>query len=220
MRYGQRLCSEYPCLIEPERFAGCSICALPLKKTPSEEGIICPECRYRRPPFSSIHSLSPFSPRTRVIIHQMKYLKNSSVAKCLGWQLAIFLTTVAPFLILENSVIVPVPITLGKLFRRGFNQSALMAKYLSRITGIPYLAWGLRRVAEFSPQAGRTAMERQLLTQGVFRINTLNRKIYKNIILLDDVATTLATLNAAAGEIRNVLGTKVNIYGLTAARSL
>lgn len=149
----------------------------------------------------------------------MKYGKDSKVAKCLGSQLAIYVTRVAPFLIEEDSVIIPVPLTFRKLFTRGFNQSDLMGKKLSRLTGIPFMPRALRRLVEFSPQAGKMAKERRLLTQEVFRINSLNTRAYKNIILLDDVATTLATLNACTKEIMNAYGNGVSAYGLIASRS-
>lgn len=149
----------------------------------------------------------------------MKYLKDSTVAKCLGRQLAFFLTRAAPFLIGDYSVIIPVPLTLGKLFKRGFNQSALMGKHLARLTDIHYMPRGLRRVAEFSPQAGRPAGDRPLLTEGVFRIHSLNLEGRNNIILIDDVATTLATLNACTKALLDAFGKRISVFAVTAARS-
>jgi ComF family protein len=191
-----------------------------VKKTPLEEGLICPGCRTSTPLFTSLYSLSPYTPRAKEIIHRMKYLKDSTVAKCLGRQLALFLTGAAPFLIGDYSVIIPVPLTLGKLFKRGFNQSALMGKHLARLTGIHYMPRGLRRVAEFSSQAGRPAGERPLLTEGVFRIHSLNLEGRKNIILIDDVATTLATLNACTKALLDAFGKRISVFAVTAARSL
>jgi ComF family protein len=195
------------------------ICSQLIKYALAEDGVICSECVKSPPLFTSLYSLSPYTPRVRALIHQMKYGKDSKVAKCLGSQLAIYVIRVAPFLIEENSVIIPVPLTFRKHFTRGFNQTDLMGKNLSRLTGIPFMPRALRRVAEFSPQAGRMAKERQLLTQEVFRINSLNTRAYKNIILLDDVATTLATLNACTKEIMNACGNGVSVYGFIASRS-
>ncbi len=149
----------------------------------------------------------------------MKYGRDSRVARCIGAQLAIYVTRAAPFLLEKACVIIPVPLSLGKLFTRGFNQSELMGKNLSRLTGIPLAASALRRVAEFSSLAGKSAKERRLLAREAFRINSLNRRAHENIILLDDVATTLETLNACTKEIKSAWGSGVTVYGLTASRS-
>lgn len=134
--------------------------------------------------------------------------------------MAILLTARSPFLLHDRSVIVPVPITFKKIYKRGFNQSALIAKSLATLSGVPSFPGGLQRIVEFHPQTGRGRLERKRAMKEVFLINSLNMEGRKNIILLDDVATTLSTLNACTREIQRRFGQSLKVFGITAARSL
>lgn len=115
---------------------------------------------------------------------------------------------------------VPVPQTFSKTVKRGFNQSALIAKTFTRLTGMEFNPRGLKRVRDISPLPGKGRGERREITKGSFRINSLKGREGKNIILLDDVATTLSTLNECARAVNEGSGGKGCVSALTVARSL
>ncbi|RMG60757.1 MAG: ComF family protein [Deltaproteobacteria bacterium] len=119
----------------------------------------------------------------------------------------------------EKSLIVPVPLTLGKEFRRGFNQSLILAEEAGKVTGIPLSSTLLERKLSFSPSALLPKTEREVAVKGVFRCRTLRTPPPDHIILLDDVATTLATLTECAREIRRRLGKQPSLWCVTVARS-
>lgn len=99
-----------------------------------------------------------------------------------------------------NSVIVPVPLFEQKLFKRGYNQSWLLSKSLSKITGIPAVSDVLLRVRNTNTQANKTSKERFLNVKNAFKVNERYRNFIKNkeILIIDDVITTGATIFESA----------------------
>ena len=97
-------------------------------------------------------------------------------------------------------VIVPVPLHWTRLWKRHFNQSGLLAKELSKLSLIPYHPTLLRRVKKTPSQGPLTKIQRQDNVHNAFFIHKKHQEtIYnKRILLVDDVYTTGATLNACA----------------------
>jgi ComF family protein len=218
--YGKKLCRKFPCLIDSASGTRCIICSKLIKRSIRETGFVCSDCRTHPPPFSALYSLAPYTVHVKKIIHRLKYERNYRVGKCLGAQLTIHLASTAPFLISEKSVILPVPITFRKQVIRGFNQVAVMGKTVSRLTLMKFSQRAIRRIATPSGQTGKSERERAILVKGVFRINSLNPCGLENIILLDDVGTTLSTLRECSREIICSTRGKIKVYGLTVARSI
>jgi competence protein ComFC len=103
-------------------------------------------------------------------------------------------------LISSNSVLVPIPSHKAHIKKRGFNQSALIAKELSVKLNIPIVEDSLVRDRDKRYQAKLEVKERKSLKK-VFNIT---RKIdNKEIVLIDDVVTTGSTINKAAMSFKN-----------------
>jgi ComF family protein len=103
-------------------------------------------------------------------------------------------------LLTEADVLIPVPLHRGRLARRRFNQAALLARSVSDRSGVPLDAFALTRVKPTPPQVGLTRTQRAANMQGAFRVlaETRGHVEGKAVVLIDDVMTSGATINAAA----------------------
>ncbi|QEK38651.1 ComF family protein [Candidatus Cytomitobacter primus] len=116
--------------------------------------------------------------------------------------------------------IVPIPLHSWRLFWRGYNQSSILAKNLSKAIKIPYLDNGLLRVRFTGTQSTFNKADRWKNVKGAFEFNYEYEFRFKgkNILLLDDVTTTGATINFAAESLKKAGVNK--IYCVTLARSI
>lgn len=103
-------------------------------------------------------------------------------------------------LIAEADLVVPVPLHALRLWRRRFNQAALLARMLARESDLPCDVHALARVKRTRPQVGLTRTQRAENLQGAFRVpaSAKPRLAGRRVLLIDDVTTTGATGNAAS----------------------
>ena len=103
----------------------------------------------------------------------------------------------------ERALVVPVPLAAARVRERGFNQSALLASALARRWGVPEAADALARMRATRTQTRLTPGERLANVRGAFRVNpgTVSRVRGAHVVLVDDVVTTCATLNACAAAL-------------------
>jgi len=102
-----------------------------------------------------------------------------------------------------------VPLNRARLRERGYNQAAVLAKYAARYFGLPYARGLLVREGQALRQSTLRRGERQANVKGAFRLDIKKaRKYNKNaisgarIILIDDIATSMATINACAAALK------------------
>lgn len=105
--------------------------------------------------------------------------------------------------------LIPVPLSRERLLERGFNQSHILAKTLSRSTGLPLLTQGLIKTKDTPPQSLLGRKERQKNLRDVFEWKA-GVKVPKQAVLVDDVFTTGETMKAAMDCLRRegVLGVR------------
>jgi len=111
-------------------------------------------------------------------------------------------------------VVVPVPLHPRRLRERGYNQSALLARELSRRTGLPVVERTLQRITPTPPQVGLSASQRAANVQGAFRCGDEGLR-GRSVLLIDDVMTTGATLRACGEALLD--GQARAVWGLTVA---
>jgi ComF family protein len=114
-------------------------------------------------------------------------------------------------------LVIPVPISLSRRSERGYNQAALLARPMALYFGMNYQPRALKKSRETHSQVGLSFDERQANVQGAFIAERLIIQ-GKDVLVVDDVTTSGATLNSCAQALR-LAGAK-EVYCLTLARAL
>ena len=146
----------------------------------------------------------------RQTVLQFKYRHLKAAAATLG-ELIINSFNLQPR---PGEALIAVPLHPKRLRQRGYNQSALLAAELGKLTGLPVIEGALVRVRNTIPQARtKSAAERRSNVQGAFACQ--QQMNGRDILLIDDVCTTGATLDACAAALKSAgAGT---VRGLTLA---
>jgi competence protein ComFC len=150
----------------------------------------------------------------RKAIHELKYRNLKAISSCLAELLADYLRANP----VPGEVLVGVPLYPRRLRERGYNQSSLLARELSRRIGWPVVEDCLVRVKQAQPQVRAVDVEeRRRNVAGAFACR--DEKLGgKQIVLVDDVCTSGATLESCAAALKNKGATSV--WGLTLAREI
>lgn len=173
----------------------CSVCGVPFSGSGNSH--LCEDCLRKRPVFSSIFSPYLYQDTAMRAVQLFKFQKKMLVGKTMGILLGRFALNIWDKKELKEHVIVPVPLGKRRLRQRGFNQSLVLARYVSKAIGLPLDYLSLRRIKETEPQSLLKKDKRKKNVKGAFQVlgDRLKRK---NIILVDDVVTTGSTLNECA----------------------
>ncbi len=178
--------------------------------------LTCGRCRQGSPAFSKTRAVARYEGAMRDLILQFKHTDAEELTPLLGGWLAQAGGDLWP----DIDVIVPVPLTWSRLWRRQYNQAALLANEVSRLSAKPLLLGLLKRHRQASgSQEGLTQRQRQDKVRGAFYLDQqLKKQIAgKRILLIDDVLTSGATLNACAKVLRRP-GGAAEVMALVLAR--
>ena len=162
---------------------------------------------------AAVYAPHPFTGAVREAVHQFKYGGVAAAAP----DLAARMVAQARHHGLSADLIVPVPLHPRRLRQRGYNQAALLARELSRLLDIPLRERLLVRTGHSSPQAAATSKEQRVAAvRDAFRCDIPLSG--ERVLLIDDVCTTGATLNACGHALRAADGGTV--IGLTFAHEV
>lgn len=159
-----------------------------------------------------IRSVLLFEGPARAAIHYFKYRRAQELAKPLGGLLAEYWLSHP----IQVDLIVPVPLHPSRLRVRGYNQAALLAQQLGQRAGLPVDEGALRRIRATASQMRLDARQRRQNVQGAFHCPD-GRVRGQQVLLIDDVCTTGATLEACADALR--AGGAKAVWALTLARA-
>lgn len=184
---------------------GCRTCGTVTAYDPTG---ICQECRSIRPTFDRLIAFGIYEGGLKEVIHCMKFGKIKRLARMLGKELG-------QLDLPEADCIIPVPLSVHGLRRREFNQSAVLAKELSRINNIPLDLFGLNKSRETALQSSMSRTERIQNVKGAFSPGS--GVAGKRVMLVDDVVTTAATVNECSRVLMNAGA--VSVIVVAAARA-
>jgi competence protein ComFC len=181
---------------------------------PQPSGILCPGCVSWQADIDGIRSPFRFDGVIRQAIHQLKYRNLRALAAPLAGFLQDYLITNP----IPGEVLVPVPLHQKRLRERGYNQSHLLARELGKLTNLPVVNNGLTRQKHTPAQArSLTVDDRRSNVADAFTCRDQRLKD-KQVLLIDDVSTSGATLDACAAALKAAGATSV--WGLVLAREI
>ncbi len=181
-----------------------------LSHSPDHE---CLSCRRQPPRFDQSLSVGEFEGPLREAIHQFKYRPCRSLGAPLGAWMAEGVR-----MALRPDVVMPVPLHRKRLRQRGFNQSLLLAHGVSERSAILLSFDNLQRIRFTRPQVELSGEERMRNVSGAFALRHPAEVEGKQVLLIDDVYTTGATLSECA-EVLKEAGAS-SVIALTLARTL
>ena len=181
---------------------------------PQPSGILCPSCVGWRARIDGIRSPFRFDGVMRQAIYQLKYRNLRALAAPLAKLLNDYLSTNP----VPGEVLVPVPLHQKRLKERGYNQSSLLAHELGRLTNLPVVDNCLIRQRHAPPQARTSTVdERRSNVAHAFTCYD-DRLRDKQVLLIDDVSTSGATLDACAAALK-IAGASL-VWGLVLSREI
>ncbi len=192
----------------------CSICGAPFPSREIENHA-CGTCVTREVFFTMARALGYYEGPLQEAIHRWKYQERISLTPLFGeWMTGLLQRYWAPA---SLDLVVPVPLQRRRLQERGFNQALLLAKELSRRTGVPYHKSILQKKKPTLPQIHLSGPERERGVRGAFRVADRETIRGKMILLVDDVYTTGATVNECSKVLMNGGAKRVDVLTLAHA---
>ena len=179
----------------------------------SPDGSLCARCQANPPPFSQMRTWAAFKSPVREAIHRLKYKHDIGLGEALSRHLVELFD-------IQNwpvELVIPMPLNLNRLKERGYNQSVLLARPLALARSLVYTTRAVQRIRDTRPQVGLNAADRLQNVKDAFQAE---RALVtgKTILVVDDVATTGATIQACCTALLDA-GAR-SVYALTLARSI
>jgi ComF family protein len=157
---------------------------------------LCPGCQLAPPLFRRARAALRYDAQGRRLVLPFKHADRTEFAATLGP----FMARAGAALLHETDLLVPVPLHRVRLFRRRYNQAALLATAISRLARRPCLLDALLRHRATGSLGEKSAAERTSEVTGAFAVrpSRAERLVGKRVLLIDDVMTSGATANACA----------------------
>lgn len=193
-------CAACDCALPYLDAPHCPVCALP---TPGGE--ICGQCLQHSPAFTRATAVFGYTFPLDKLMQAMKYGEQIALARAFAGKLARRIDkTNLP------DCAIPMPLHPAKLRERGFNQSLLLAARVARELDVKLLHNTCQRVRDTPPQSALPWKERKKNVRGAFRCDA--DLTGKRVVLVDDVMTTGASLDALATAVQKMGASEIGVW--------
>ena len=182
--------------------SGCRICGLPLQATDAET---CARCLAIPPRIERTRAAVSYDDLSRGLAIRLKYGRKVGIARTMAHYMAPLVSCSG------DALLVPVPLHRSRLWTRGFNQSALVARELSRRLRLASDPTVLRRTRRTPLLKGMSLLQRRKAVAGAFRVADKAAVAGKTIVLIDDVLTTGSTAEACARALKRAGAARVEL---------
>lgn len=146
------------------------------------------------------------------LLHDLKYRGNRKIGHYFGRRMGVHLLQHPPAEPID--ALVPLPMFASKEKKRGFNQADTICEGMAAVTGFPLIKNAVIRKDNAATQTRKNRKERWENIQGGFRLVSADRVANKHLLLVDDVVTTGATLEACGRELMRAPNTRLSIAAL------
>lgn len=205
------ICDSCYLRIRPVPSPYCQICGRPMRRAG-----LCRACEGQGKPYVRRRAVGIYESVLTEAIKALKYRGRLSVAMRLGKMMSRLALTDTDMSSVD--VIVPVPLHRVRQRERGYNQALLLSEEISREMSLPVLAGSLVRTRFTKQQTRLARKERRRNVAGVFKVLDPDSVRDKQILLIDDVTTTGATLEECARALLDAGA--AGVYCLTTAIAL
>lgn len=156
----------------------------------------CDDCMAEPRPWLQGRAALLYEGRGRELVLALKHGDRQELA----WPLARWMAQAAGDLVRPDTIVVPVPLHWTRLVKRRYNQSALLAKGVAKVMGLPYCGDLLRRTRVTVSLEGMSRAERYAALDGAIGVQAKRAPVIeaRRVLLVDDVMTTGATLTASS----------------------
>ncbi|MFN3945416.1 MAG: double zinc ribbon domain-containing protein [Allosphingosinicella sp.] len=184
----------------------CGRCGLPFEYD-AGDGALCGGCLKAPPDFDRLRAAVAYGDISRKVAIRLKYSGRPGIAVTMAHFMARHVGEGDP------PILAPVPLHRWRIWKRGYNQAALIASALARRCGGEVELALLERVKATPPLKGMNRRERALAVRGAFRVagEAKARIAGRRVVLVDDVYTSGATANACARALRKSGAGRVEI---------
>ncbi|WP_443971274.1 double zinc ribbon domain-containing protein [Sphingobium sp. CR28] len=185
----------------------CARCGIDLPDL-AEDGAECGSCLAEPPPFGRVRAATRFEGVSRTLVHRLKYARRTGHARIMARHLVRLLPDEAC-----DALLVPVPLHRWRIWSRGFNQSALIARALAGRTGLGIELDAVHRVKRTPPLYALGRAARQRAVRGAFAISKsgADKVRGRHVIIIDDVWTTGATATACVRVLLDAGASRVDV---------
>jgi ComF family protein len=180
--------------------------------TPNNKEAVCSNCREHSLVLDGLRAYARYSGALRNAIHRLKYQRDIALAETLaGFLVELYYETRW-----QIDLVAPVPLGVVRRRERGYNQAAMIAYPFALAVRVSYSGGAIRRVRETVSQVDLKFSQRLENVQDAFWADP-QKVAGKKVMVIDDVTTTGATLNACAEALKNAGA--ITVYGFVVART-
>lgn len=175
------------------RFVGPPWCAACLRPFAYDLGAdaLCGACHAEPPPHAGTRAAVAYGPVPRSVALRLKYGGRTGLAETAARMMLRLVPS-------DADVLVPVPLDRWRIWGRGYNQAALIADALGRLSGVPVARAALVRTRASHGMRGLGLRQRRRAVQGAFALGGAADLRGRHVVIVDDVEATGATINACA----------------------